>query len=86
VYCDVWRKARQLGLSPEQAASPLASDPYDLRHAAVSTWLAAGLPPAEVAERAGHTVDVLLKVYAKVLDGQRETSNHKIDQLINDGE
>jgi integrase len=65
VYCDVWRKARQLGLSPEQAASPLASDPYDLRHAAVSTWLAASLPPAEVAERAGHTVDVLLKVYAK---------------------
>jgi integrase len=43
--------------------------PYDLRHAAVSTWLAAGVPAAEVAERAGHTVDVLLKVYAKCLDG-----------------
>lgn len=85
VYCDVWRKARRIGLSPEQAASPLAGDPYDLRHAAVSTWLAAGLPPAEVAERAGHTVDVLLKVYAKVLDGQRDTSNRKIDRLLGSG-
>jgi integrase len=82
VYCDAWRRTREIGLSPQQAASPLAGDPYDLRHAAVSTWLAAGLPPAEVAERAGHTVDVLLKVYAKVLDGQRDTSNRKIDELL----
>lgn len=82
VYCDAWRRAREVGLSPQQAASPLASDPYDLRHAAVSTWLAAGLSPAEVAERAGHTVDVLLKVYAKVLDGQRETSNQRITELL----
>lgn len=82
VYTDGWRKARKIGLSAEQAASPLAADPYDLRHAAVSTWLAAGVQPAEVAERAGHTVDVLLKVYAKVLDGQRETSNKKIEDLL----
>jgi hypothetical protein len=40
--------------------------------------------PAEVAERAGHTVDVLLKVYAKVLDGQREPSNKRIDELLGD--
>jgi integrase len=82
VYCDAWRRAREVGLSPQQAASPLASDPYDLRHAAVSTWLAAGLSPAKVAERAGHTVDVLLKVYAKVLDGQRDTSNQKIEDVL----
>ncbi|MCS7484394.1 tyrosine recombinase XerC [Umezawaea endophytica] len=84
VYTDAWRKARKIGLSPLQEASPLAGDPYDLRHAAVSTWLAAGVSPAEVAERAGHTVDVLLKVYARVLDGQRETSNKRIDELLDD--
>ncbi|CCH35230.1 integrase [Actinosynnema sp. NPDC047251] len=84
VYCDVWRKARLVGLSPQQARSPLGEDPYDLRHAAVSTWLTAGVSPAEVAERAGHTVEVLLKVYAKVLDGQREPSNRKIEGLLND--
>ena len=84
VYTDAWRRARRIGLSPLQEASPLADDPYGLRHAAVSTWLAAGVSPAEVAERAGHTVDVLLKVYAKVLDGQRETSNKRIDELLDD--
>lgn len=82
VYTDAWDKARKIGLSPAQYASPLGADPYDLRHAAVSTWLTAGVPAAEVAERAGHTVDVLLKVYARCLDGQRGTSNSKIDETL----
>jgi integrase len=82
IYTDVWKRARVIGLSPEQAASPLARRPYDLRHAAVSTWLAAGVPVAEVAERAGHTVEVLLKVYARCLDGERATSNKRIEDLL----
>ncbi|WP_394615235.1 tyrosine-type recombinase/integrase [Lentzea sp. JNUCC 0626] len=86
VYTHAWGRVRELALAPEQFESPLAETPYSLRHAAVSTWLAAGLPPAEVAERAGHTVDVLLKVYAKVLDGQREKSNQKIDAMLDGDE
>jgi integrase len=82
IYTDAWKRARVIGLTPEQAASPLARRPYDLRHAAVSTWLAAGVPVAEVAERAGHTVEVLLKVYARCLDGERATSNQRIDELL----
>lgn len=82
IYTDVWKRARVIGLTPEQAASPLARRPYDLRHAAVSTWLAAGVPVAEVAERAGHTVEVLLKVYARCLDGSRSMSNARIDRLF----
>jgi hypothetical protein len=39
----------------------LARRPYDLRHAAVTLWLAAGVPATEVARRAGHGVAVLLK-------------------------
>jgi hypothetical protein len=35
-----------------------------------------------VAERAGHSVDVLLKVYAKCIDGQRETVNKTIEGLF----
>ena len=42
------------------------------------------VPAAEVAERPGHTVAVLLKVYTKVLDGQQETSNKRIDDLHGD--
>ncbi|GDY32993.1 tyrosine-type recombinase/integrase [Gandjariella thermophila] len=81
-YHRVWHAARLLGLSPQQAASPLARRPYDLRHAAVSTWLNAGVPVTEVAARAGHSVAVLLNVYAKCMDGQREHINRKIDDAL----
>jgi hypothetical protein len=53
----VWDIARALALTPVHVAA-LAGRPYDLRHAAVSTWLNAGVPAAEVAERAGHSVEV----------------------------
>ena len=62
--------------------SPLAARPYDLRHAALSSWLNAGVPATEVAERAGHTVAVLLSVYASCLDGQRDTFNARIQHLL----
>jgi hypothetical protein len=39
----VWRRARQAAFTAEVAASPLAKTPYDLRHAAVSTWLNGGV-------------------------------------------
>ncbi|MFI6176399.1 tyrosine-type recombinase/integrase [Nonomuraea sp. NPDC051191] len=78
----VWQEARKLALTPEQAASSLAARPYDLRHAAVSLWLNAGVPAPEVAKRAGHSVDVLLRVYAKCLDGQQEQINSKINNAL----
>jgi hypothetical protein len=48
-----WRRARAIVFGPEVWASPAAPVPYDLRHAALSTWLNAGIPPAEVAAWAG---------------------------------
>ncbi|GAA1334472.1 hypothetical protein GCM10009660_12130 [Catellatospora bangladeshensis] len=81
-YFRVWEEARRYALTPSQVASPLAGRPYDLRHAAVSLWLNGGVPAPEVAERAGHSVDVLLKVYAKCIDGQRETVNRTIEGLF----
>ena len=77
-----WRETRVVGLSPSQQASPLAGRPYDLRHAGVSLWLNAGVPAPEVAERAGHSVDVLLKVYAKCIDGQADVVNKRIDAAL----
>ncbi|MGY1453194.1 tyrosine-type recombinase/integrase [Streptomyces sp. SS8] len=77
-YYRVWRQARKLGLVPEQAASVLAAKPYDLRHACVSQWLNSGVPAPEVAVRAGHSVEVLLKIYAKCIDGQEEEMNERI--------
>ncbi|AQZ68594.1 phage integrase family protein [[Actinomadura] parvosata subsp. kistnae] len=80
----VWQEARKLALTPAQVASSLAARPYDLRHAAVSLWLNAGVPAVEVAKRAGHSVDVLLRVYAKCMDGQQEQINSKINSALDE--
>ncbi|WP_246090099.1 hypothetical protein [Nonomuraea deserti] len=42
----------------------------------------AGVPAPEVAKRAGHSVDVLLRVYAKCMDGQQEQINGKINDAL----
>jgi len=83
-YSRVWKAARELALTPAQVASPMAGRPYDLRHAAVSLWLNKGVPAPDVADRAGHSVDVLLKVYAKCIDGQEATVNQRIEEALDD--
>jgi hypothetical protein len=65
----VWRQARAAVFAPAVYASPLAETPYDLRHAAVSTMLNAGIFPTDVAEIAGQSPEVLWRNYAKCLDG-----------------
>ncbi|MFS2294079.1 MAG: tyrosine-type recombinase/integrase [Actinomadura sp.] len=82
-YRRAWRKARNVALSAEEIASPLAERPYDLRHACVSTWLNAGVPAPQVAEWAGHSVEVLLKVYAKCIAGQDEAAKRRIADALN---
>jgi integrase len=74
-YTKVWRDARAKALTPVQQRSPLARRPYDLRHAAVSLWLNAGVHAPQVAAWAGHSVHVLMKVYAKCIDGQEDAAS-----------
>ena len=62
------QKARKQAFAPAQVASPLARRPYDLRHAGVSWRLNAGTPAPLVAEWAGHTVEVLFRIYAHCID------------------
>ncbi|WP_217920451.1 hypothetical protein [Actinomadura sp. BRA 177] len=81
-YAQVWKQARALALTPDQVDSPLAARPYDLRHAAVSLWLNAGVHASEAAERAGHGVDVMLRVHAKCIDGQRDVANQRIEDAL----
>ena len=78
------RVAREKAFSDVEQRSPLAGHPYDLRHAAVSTWLAAGVPPTVVAQWAGHGVAVLLKVYAHAVDGQAKLARDRIEQALAD--
>lgn len=82
-YGKVWKDARGKALG-DKAKTRLAKRPYDLRHAGVSLLLAAGVDPAEVAARAGHSIEVLLRVYAKCIDGKSATQNKKIDDALAD--
>jgi integrase len=84
-YMRAWRAARGLAFTEAVAASPLAQTPYALRHACVSTWLNAGVPVTQVAEWAGHSVEVLLKVYAKTLDGQDELARRRVMEALGHG-
>jgi integrase len=77
VYQRAWQGARLLAFTPAVSASPLAGRPYDLRHACLSTWLNAGVDPTQVAEWAGNSVEVLLRVYAKCIHG-RDRINRKL--------
>ncbi|MGI5349473.1 tyrosine-type recombinase/integrase [Streptomyces sp. CA-250714] len=81
-YGEVWARARGAALSEEEAASPLARRPYDLRHAGVSLWLSSGVDPAECARRAGHSLNVLFRVYAKVLAQAQDQANSRIEAAM----
>lgn len=81
-YMRTWRAARQATFPDEVYSSPLARTPYALRHACVSTWLNGGVPATQVAEWAGHSVEVLLKVYAKCLDGHDGVARRRVQEAL----
>ncbi|MCE7080432.1 site-specific integrase [Streptomyces sp. ST2-7A] len=83
-YTEVWKRARERALTPEEVASPLAEVPYSLRHAGVSLWIRAGVDPTEVARRAGHSPAVLWRFYAKILRGQEHQANALIEAHLGD--
>ena len=85
-YRRSWDKARGAVFNPSEYASQLARRVYDLRHACVSTWLNGGVPPAQVAEWAGHSVAVLLKVYAKCIDGQDQIAKRRIEDALRESD
>jgi integrase len=81
-YWRVWREVRELALPPQLAATPLAGRPYDLRHSALSTWLCSGADLAEVAQRAGNSVEILLTRYAKCLYDRQSLTHKRIEDLL----
>jgi hypothetical protein len=55
---------------------------YDLRHAAATTWLRAGVPLGEVARRLGHSVETLVSTYVGALQGDDTAANTMIDSVL----
>lgn len=68
-YWQVWAKSRALALTPAQLATPLMRRPYDLRHSGITWRLNSGVPATEIAAWAGHSVEMLLRVYARCVAG-----------------
>lgn len=85
-YGELWKAARLAVLSDSEVASPLAEVPYSLRHAGVSLWLESGVSPAEVARRAGHSIAVLFRFYAKAIHRSQERSNRQIERALEEAE
>ena len=83
-YLKVFHEARGQALTAREASSPLLDVPYALRHAAVSTWLNAGVAPPQVAEWAGHSVAILLRIYAKCISGQQDGAMRRIFDATQD--
>ena len=82
LYGRAWHSARIRALGPELAASGLARRPYDLRHAALSSWLNARGDPAQIAARAGNSVAVLLTVYTHCVHGHDDLLNQQISRVL----
>jgi integrase len=49
--------------------------PHDLRHTAISRWIALGLDPVEVARQGGDTLDVIVSTYAGEFDRVRRSKD-----------
>ncbi|MFI0481663.1 hypothetical protein [Actinomadura sp. 9N215] len=81
-YESVWRRAGEHVLTAAQFAAPLAKRLYDLRHACLSLWLNGGVPAANVAARAGHSVAMLRSTYAHCIDGDDEIMNQRINAAV----
>ena len=69
-------------LTPEQLATPLMKRPYDLRHSGVTWRLNSGVPATEVAAWAGHSVEVLTRIYARCTTGLEDVWISRMDGTL----
>jgi integrase len=85
-WWQVWQKVRAASLTPAQLASPLMKRPYDLRHSRITWRLNSGVPATEVAAWAGHSVEVLTRVYARCVVGLENVWIGRMDETLHLGE
>lgn len=79
-YGPVWGRARSQLWPPGHLLA--TATVYDLRHGAATMMLPAAVPGAEVARRLGHSVDILVRVYAGAFEDERDRSNELIDRAL----
>jgi integrase len=81
-WWQIWRKVRRLALTPAQLGTPLLRRPYDLRHSGITWRLNSGVPPTEIAAWAGHSVEMLLRVYARCVAGLEDVWIARMDATL----
>lgn len=65
------------------AAAGLHLSPHDLRHTAISTWIAAGADALSVAQWAGHTsVATVYRVYGHLLPHREDAVRDRLDAAL----
>lgn len=82
-YWRVWGKSRALALRPAQLATLLMRRRlYDLRHSGITWRLNSGVPPTEIAAWAGHSVEMLLRAYARCVVGMEDVWIARMDAAL----
>lgn len=56
--------------------------PYDLRHSGITWRLNSGVPATEIAAWAGHSVEMLMRVYARCVAGMEDVWIARMDATI----
>jgi integrase len=56
--------------------------PYDLRHSGITWRLNSGIPATEIAAWAGHSVEMLLRVYARCVAGMEDVWIARMDATL----
>jgi len=83
-WWQVWRKVRRLALTPEQFATPLMRRRYDLRRSGITWRLNPGVPATEIAAWAGHSVEMLMRVYARCVAGLQDVWIARMEATLPD--
>ncbi|MCU1460357.1 MAG: Site-specific recombinase XerD [Acidimicrobiales bacterium] len=79
---NAWRRRHWLPAIRTAGVAPLR--PHDLRHTAVSLWIAAGASPKQIALWAGHTsVSVVLDRYGHLFPGHEKAVLDRLDEIGN---
>ena len=86
-YCRVWRQARVDALTADGGGVPAgAAGPTTCGTRRCRRGSTPGVPSTQVAEWAGHSVAVLLQIYAKCLAGQEDAARRRIAAALGGSE
>jgi integrase len=76
----VWTRAKRATF--DEGDPLLKSRVYDLRHANASNLLAAGMPLAETARRLGHSIETLVRIYAKSFPADIAAADERLKERL----